>query len=174
VEGQQVADVILLNRHDLKERLSIRYSLTLNAQSNLTTGHTLYSIDCNPLATIVGDSVGRHDWGGAFCSEPLNRLRYGAAGTPNCRDNFARVLAGYGFEKADVTDGCNLNLFMNFEVRPDGSRGVGLPFSAAGDYFDLRAEMDLLVAVSACPQELNPCNAYNPTPVRAIAYQPGA
>ena len=172
VEGQQVPDVLLFNLHNVKERLSTGYSLSLNRSGNLTTGHTLYSIDCNAMATIVGDTVGQHYWGGGFCSEAVNFARYGVRGTPNCRDNLTDALKPYGFTKEDVTDGCCLNFFMNLGERPDGTRGTELPFSQAGDYVDLRAEMDLLVAISACPQDRNPCNAFNPTPIGVVIYEP--
>ena len=174
VEGQQVPDVLLFNLHNVKERLSTGYSLSLNRSGNLTTGHTLYSIDCNAMATIVADTVGQHYWGGGFCSEPVNFARYGVRGTQNCRDNLTEALKPYGFTKEDVTDGCCLNFFMNLGERPDGSRGTELPFSQAGDYVELRAEMDLLVAISACPQDRNPCNAFNPTPIGVVIYEPAA
>jgi uncharacterized protein len=172
VEGQQVPDILVYNRHNLKECLSTGYSLSLNKAQNLTTGHTLYSIDCNPLATIVADTVGRHFWGGGFCSEPLNVARFGDPGIGNCRDNLAAALAPYGLAKDDITDGCCLNLFMNLGPRPDGGYGVDLPFSRAGDYLEMRAEMDLLLAISACPQDRNACNAFNPTPIGVVIYTP--
>ena len=66
----------------------------------------------------------------------------------------------------------NINFFMNVPIEPDGSLGIVDGISAAGLYVDLRAEMDVIVVVSNCPQINNPCNGFNPTPVKMIITNP--
>lgn len=172
VEGEQVPDVVFFNRQNLDEKTSMQYSRSLNRAAMLTTGHYMYSLECNRLAKIVGDTVGVHDLNGAFCSEPLNYVRYGERGTRNCRDNLAMAVAPYGLTKKDITEGCCLAPFMTRVVGEDGSFTIGPPASRAGDYIEFQAEMDLLVAVSACPTWRNPCNGFNPTSVGVIVYEP--
>jgi uncharacterized protein YcgI (DUF1989 family) len=102
----------------------------------------------------------------------LNRKRYGRPQDPNCRQNFLDQLARYGMGPRDMV--ANLNFFMYVPVGADGAMDMGPSISKPGDYVDLRAEMDVLAVVSNCPQMNNPVNDYNPTPVRAIVYQPEA
>jgi urea carboxylase-associated protein 1 len=134
----------------------------------VTTGHGLYSDLGRRLFTIVADTCGRHDTIGGCCSAESNRLRYGVEGTPNCRDGFLRALARVGLGKKDIV--ANLNFFMNVPVAPDGSMAIADGRSRPGDHVDLRAEMDVLVAVSNCPQIYNPCNGGRPTPIRLVTY----
>jgi hypothetical protein len=88
----------------------------------------------------------------------------------NCRDSFLHALAhcGCGMGKRDLTS--NINFFMNVPVTPEGGLTFEDGISAAGRYVEMRAEMDVVVLVSNCPQLNNPCNAYNPTPVRMLVW----
>ncbi|MEA2622508.1 MAG: uncharacterized protein QOH61_1418 [Chloroflexota bacterium] len=172
VEGEQVPDVTLLDLRNLSERLSTQYTKSLNNVAMPTVGHHLYSLECNRLATIVADTVGDHDWSGGFCSEPLNFLRYGVRGTRNCRDNLAFALAPYGLTKRDVTEGANIAFFMHRVPGEDGSFKIGPPSSKAGDYVEIQAVRDVLVAISACPQDRGPTNGFNPTSVGIVIYDP--
>ncbi len=122
------------------------------------------------LFTIVDDTCGRHDTIGGCCSAESNQFRYKEEGTPNCRDNFLRALADFGLGKKDIV--ANLNFFMNVPVEPDGGMALVEGFSAPGDIVDLRAEMDVLAVISNCPQTRNPVNAFNPTPIRLIIWEP--
>jgi uncharacterized protein len=178
LEGRQVPDVMAHNRHRIKESLSTRYSLSLNGKTSLSTGDTLYSFLCNPLATIVGDTVGRHFWGGNFCSEGLRFRWTGVHGLPNCRDNLVAALTSYGLLADDIRDGGCLNPFMNYQVGDDRSRDglvrIGPAFSQAGDYFELRAEEDLVVAISACPDDTSAVNDHTPTAIGVVVYRAAA
>ncbi len=111
------------------------------------------------------------DPGGA-CSAESNHFRYGVKNTSNCRDNFLRGLEEFGLGKKDIV--ANVNLFMNVPVESDGKMGLTDGLSVPGDYVDLRAEIDVLTVISNCPQTRNPCNGFNPTPVRLIIWQPPA
>jgi uncharacterized protein YcgI (DUF1989 family) len=171
IEGKQVPDLVCFNERDLTEHLSMGNSLLLNKRRELREGNVLYSVICNPMMTITGYSNQESYSYGPMCSEELNRIRYGVPGTRNCRDNFAMALASHGFNQRQIP-----NAFvplMCVEVEADGSMEIKEPTSCAGDFYDLRAEMDLLVAVSNCPQERNPCNGFKPTPMGIIIYEAG-
>jgi uncharacterized protein YcgI (DUF1989 family) len=168
IEGQQVADTICFNINNLDEKLNNENTMLLNYTYNPTEGHVVYSDDCNPMFTILRDTVGRNYPGGAMCSEELNRLRYDVPGTRNCRDNLTMAVRSWGVSKRQLPGA--FTPFMNVVHYPDGRAEIAEPTSEPGDYIDLRAEMDLLVAISACPQERNPCNGWNPTPLRVVVY----
>ena len=171
VEGQQVPDLVCFNEKDLTEHLNMGNSLLLNKRRELRKGDVLYAVTCNPMMTIVDYSNGESYSYGPMCSEELNRIRYGVPGTRNCRDNFARALAPWGIGYRQIPNA--FVPFMRVAVGPDGTMEIQEPTSQPGDFYDLRAEMDLLAAVSNCPQERNPCNAFKPTPTGIIIYQPG-
>ena len=116
--------------------------------------------------TIVEDTCGRHDLLAGSCSEGTNRFRYDIPGTPNCRSNFETALRPFGLPLKEVP--YSFNVFMNVPIESDGKVSIQEPTSKPGDHIDLRAESDLIVGISNCPQERNPCNAFNPTPVRMI------
>jgi uncharacterized protein YcgI (DUF1989 family) len=170
VEGQQVADLVCFNLHDFTDRLNNENTMLLNHTWNPTKGHVLYSSNCHRMFTILEDTVGRNYPGGAMCSEELNFLRYGVRGTQNCRDNLAAALAPWGIPKHDLPGA--FAPFMNVRHHPDGRAEIAEPTSRPGDYIELRAEMDLLVAISVCPQELNPVNAWKSTPLRVVVWEP--
>jgi uncharacterized protein YcgI (DUF1989 family) len=111
--------------------------------------------------------------GGGYCTEQGNFLRYGIRGTRNCGDNLERALAPYGIRRRDMDEGCNFNIFMNVAYEPDGTFEIRLPVCKAGDSMDLEAQTDVLVGMSNCPQERNPCNGFNPTPMKIIVYERG-
>ena len=171
IEGKQVPDLVCFNESDLTEDLNLGNTLLLNKRRELRQGDGLYSVICNPMMTITGYSNELSYSYGPMCSEEVNRIRYGVAGTRNCRDNFAMALAPHGFDRRQIPNA--FVPFMRVEVEGNGSMEIKEPTSGAGDFYDLRAEMDLLVAVSNCPQERNPCNGFNPTPMGMIIYEPG-
>jgi uncharacterized protein len=172
LEGRQAIDFLCYSAADPIERYNAADTLKLAKTLFVTTGHGLYSDMGRRLFTIVADTCGRHDTIGGACSAESNRLRYGVEGTPNCRDNFLRALARLGLGKKDIV--ANLNFFMNVPVGPDGALAITDGLSRPGDYLDLRAEMDVLVALSNCPQIYNPCNGGRPTPIRLVVYEPAS
>jgi urea carboxylase-associated protein 1 len=172
LEGRQAIDFLCYSAADPSERYNAADTLKFAKTLFVTTGHGLYSDMGRRLFTIVADTCGRHDTIGGACSAESNRLRYGVEGTPNCRDNFLRALARLGLGKKDIV--ANLNFFMNVPVGPDGALAITDGLSRPGDYLDLRAEMDVLVALSNCPQIYNPCNGGRPTPIRLVVYEPAS
>jgi urea carboxylase-associated protein 1 len=170
LEGRQAVDFLCYNALDYEDRYAAADTMKINGNIFIRKGTVLYSVNCNPMFTVVADSCGFHDTLGGCCSAALNRRRYGKPGDPNCRQNFLTELARYGMGPRDMA--ANVNFFMYVPVAADGAMDMGPGISKPGDYVDLRAEMDVLAVISNCPQVNNPVNDFKPTPVRAILYQP--
>ncbi|MFC2047485.1 DUF1989 domain-containing protein [Chloroflexota bacterium] len=171
IEGQQVIDVTIFNLNDLTERSSCWHTRGVNETWRITEAHSIYSQRCNKMYTIIDDKVGKNVYDGGFCTEEINYVRYGIKGTRNCRDNLTMAVAPYGLTKKDIQEDGNCGLMMDMAPTPDGSYLIHEPIKQPDRYIDLLAEMDLLVAISNCPQDRNPCNAFNPTPVKIIIYE---
>jgi uncharacterized protein YcgI (DUF1989 family) len=168
VEGKQVPDLVAFNLHDPRERMSTNNSRLVQKKWLLTTGDALYSDEGNVLLRITDDTVGIHHASAGCCNEPANFLRYGIHGTRNCLDNLTMASAPIGVTKKEIPGAfCP---FMKVIQYPDGRYEIEEPDSRAGDYLDLTAEMDVFVAISNCPQENNPCNGFNPTPLQVIVF----
>ena len=170
LEGKQAIDFLAYNAHDPSERYNAADTMKYAGTIFLTKGHGIYTDMGRKLFTIVEDTCGRHDTIGGCCSAESNQLRYTDANTPNCRDTFLKGLAEHGLGKKDIV--ANLNFFMNVPVQPNGEMALAEGFSGPGDFVDLQAEIDVLAVVSNCPQTRNPVNAYNPTPIRLIVWEP--
>jgi urea carboxylase-associated protein 1 len=173
LEGNQAVDTLF---YDLRRPKEERYCAltTIRAQRNvyLTAGSRLLTGTGNVLMTITADTCGRHDTLGGACAAESNQVRYALDKKPmhSCRDSFLYALAesGYGLGKRDLSS--NINFFMNVPLTPEGGLTFEDGISGAGKYVEMRAETDVLVLVSNCPQLNNPCNAYNPTPVEMIVW----
>ncbi|WP_406328701.1 urea amidolyase associated protein UAAP2 [Streptomyces sp. NBC_00203] len=165
LHGNQAVDFLVYDAQDT----AVRYSApdTIHAQGNLflTTGSVLMSNEHTPLMTVVEDEVGRHDTVGGACSKESNTLRYGhhTWSQHACVDNFLAEGAKYGLGKRDLVS--NINWYMNVPVEKDGTLGIVDGISAPGLKLTLRAERDVIVLVSNCPQINNPCNGFEPTAV---------
>jgi urea carboxylase-associated protein 1 len=172
LEGNQAVDTIFYNAGDPAESYSVTDTLQQQGSVYLGTGSVLYSNRGRALMSIVADTCGRHDTLGGACSSESNIVRYAPEKKfmHSCRDSFLLALARAddGMGKRDLAP--NINFFMNVPVTPDGGLSFEDGLSGPGKYVELRAEMDVLVLVSNCPQLNNPCNAYNPTPVRFIVW----
>jgi len=168
LEGNQAVDFLLYAAEDDAERYSAQDTVAAQGNLFLRKGTVLRSNEGRPMMTIVASTVEYHDTIGGACSCESNTLRYGhhTKAEHACVENFleANLLEGRG--KRDIVS--NINFFMNVPVEPDGSLGIVDGISAPGLRVDLRAEMDVIVVVSNCPQINNPCNGFNPTPVRMI------
>ena len=170
LEGQQAVDFLCYDLSDLGVRYNAANTLKLNRSIYVGTGFKLYSDCAESLMTVVTDTVGYHDTIGGCCSAEVNYLRYGIKKTPNCRENFTSALREHGLDASDIP--ANVNFFMYVPVRADGSTEIEEGLSEPGDYVDLRADKDVLAVISNCPQLYNPCNGWNPTPIRVIEWQP--
>jgi urea carboxylase-associated protein 1 len=172
LEGNQAVDCLFYDAHDHAERYSAPDTIAAQGNLFLTTGTVLRSNEGAPMATIVADTCGRHDTVGGACSKESNTLRYGhhTAHQHACVENFLAEGSRWGLGKRDLVS--NINWFMNVPVETDGSLGIVDGISAPGLSVTLRAERDLLVLVSNCPQINNPCNGFDPTPVRVVITGP--
>lgn len=166
IEGRQAVDFLCYDAHDPGDRYSATNTLKVQGAAFVALGTVLYSDSGKPLLKVVADSLGRHDTIYGCCSEANNRLRYGVTGTHSCYANFTSELARHGLGQGAIV--ANVNFFMHVPVAADGSLGVAADVSPPGSHVDLLAETDTLAVLSACPQMLNPCNGYNPTPVRVV------
>ena len=124
------------------------------------------------MATIVADTCGRHDTVGGACAAESNQVRYAIEKRPmhSCRDSFLLALSKSGRDLSKRDIGANVNFFMNVPVSPDGALTFADGISGSGKYVELCAARDILVLVSNCPQLNNPCNGWNPTPVRMLVW----
>jgi uncharacterized protein YcgI (DUF1989 family) len=161
-EGQQVADVAWVAADDPSDAFSGIVTTQFNKAVYLTSGHVLYTERRRQAFTIVDDPAGPHDVLMGACSRQSYLLRYGAADHPNCQDLLQAALAEQGVHHV-VSD--TFNAFMNVPVDAQGRLSVEVPRSRAGDSVTLRAELDCLVAISACPADLSACNGWNPTSI---------
>ena len=174
LEGNQAVDCLLYSAADTTVRYSAPATIAAQQSIVLTAGSVLRADTGAPLMTVVADEVGVHDTIGGACSQESNTLRYGQHTREQhaCVENFLIEGSRWGLGKRDLVS--NINWFMNVPVDPDGALGIVDGLSAPGKRVALRAEVDTLVLVSNCPQINNPCNGFNPTPVRMIVTRPEA
>jgi uncharacterized protein len=172
VGGNQSADTLLYDAADPADRYDAQQTIAFQANAYVRTGTVLRSATGRPLMTVVGNEVDRQDTIGGACSKESNTLRYGhhTYHQHGCRENFLREGARHGLGARDLVS--NLNFFMNVPVEADGALGIVDGLSGPGKRVALRAERDVLVVVSNCPQINNPCNDFNPTPLRMIVTRP--
>lgn len=178
LEGNQAVDTLLYNAYDYADRYSAQDTIRTQGNIYLTTGTRLISTFRNILLTIVADTCGRHDTLGGACSAESNMVRYAVEkrSMHACRQSFLQgalawsIASGRTLNKRDLT--ANINFFMNVPATEGGKLTFEDGVSDAGKYVELRAEMDTLIVISNCPQLNNPCNAYNPTPVRVLIWNP--
>jgi urea carboxylase-associated protein 1 len=172
LEGNQAVDTLFFSAADPSERYSAVDTIREQGAIYLTTGSPLMSTENNVLLSIVADTCGRHDTVGGACSAESNQVRYALDKKymHSCRDNFLLEIQQHRPElsKRDLT--ANINFFMNVPVTPEGGLDFDDGISAPGRYVEMRAERDVIVLISNCPQLNNPCNGYNPTPIRILVW----
>jgi uncharacterized protein len=176
LEGNQAVDTLFYNADDTAEHYSAQNTMQAQQRIYLTTGTVLLSNRGNPMLRIEEDTCGRHDTLGGACSAESNTVRYALEKRHmhSCRDSFLLALARHpagnngGLTKRDLPS--NINFFMNVPVTPAGELRFADGISAAGRHVQLLALIDTLVLISNCPQLNNPCNAYNPTPIRVMTW----
>jgi urea carboxylase-associated protein 1 len=168
LHGNQAVDSLFYAAADHTRRYSAQATVVGQHNIFLTTGSVLRATDGTALMTIVADEVGNHDTIAGACSKESNSLRYGhhTVHQHACAENFLAEGAKWGLGKRDIVP--NVNFFMNVPVEADGTLGIVDGLSAPGKSLTLRAEIDTLVLVSNCPQINNPCNGFDPTPVRMV------
>ncbi len=169
-EGQQAVDALLYCLADPTERYSAQDTLRTQGSAYVELGTKLVSNKGRVMARITADSCGRHDTSAGCCSCESNAVRFGETTKYQhaCRENFILELAKYGLGKRDIV--ANLNFFMNVPIDPDGNFTVVDGISAPGNYVDVSMELDVIFVISNCPQVNNPCNGFDPTPIRVMIW----
>jgi urea carboxylase-associated protein 1 len=172
LEGNQAVDTLFFDAHEPTDRYSAVDTIREQGNIYLTTGTRLFSSEGNVLLTIVADTCGRHDTLGGACAAESNQVRYALEKKHmhNCRDTFLLELQTHlePMTKRDIP--ANINFFMNVPVTPEGGLTFEDGISGSGRYVELQAERDVTLLISNCPQLNNPCNAYDPTPVRVLVW----
>ncbi|MCG8030288.1 MAG: urea carboxylase-associated family protein [Candidatus Thiodiazotropha taylori] len=173
LEGNQAADTLFYSADNPAERYSAMDTIREQGNVYLTAGSKLRSNENNVMLEVVADTCGRHDTLGGACATESNTVRYDLEKRcmHACRDSWMLAVAEhpeYGISKRDITH--NINFFMNVPVTAEGGLTFEDGISAPGKYVELRAEMDVIVLLSNCPQLNNPCNGYNPTPIECLIW----
>ena len=165
-EGEQAVDALIYVADDTAERYSAQDTLRVQGSAYVELGTKLISNRGRVMARITADTCGRHDTSAGCCSCESNAVRFGEATRylHACRENFILELSRHGLTKRDIVS--NLNFFMNVPIEPTGNFTVLDGPSSPGNYVDVTAEIDVLFVISNCPQVNNPCNGFDPTPIR--------
>src|SRR3954464_14052358 len=162
LEGEQVADLTAFKAADKSEWLSSGRTIDYANRIYVTTNDILYSNRSRPMFTIVADDVGRHDFLLTPCSPETFQILYHHEGEhPSCFGNLCGGLAAFGIEPDEIPT--TFNIFMNVDVLATGELRIGPPRSKPGDAIELRAEMDLIVGLTACSAEMS--NNYRFKPI---------
>ena len=172
IEGNQAVDTTFYDLTNLEDHYSAVQTIVMQKNIYLTTGSILRAESGKPLLEIVAYKTGRHDTLGGACSSQSNTVRYAREKRymHNCRDSFMLQLADCGedIRKRDLAP--NINFFMNVPVTKEGGLKFDDGVSSPGKYVEMKALEDVMILISNCPQLNNPCNAYNPTPVRLLIW----
>lgn len=173
LEGDACVNLLVYNAGAPLERLNVADTVKVQWNAYLGPGSLLLSDMGRVLMSIERDTCGRHD---ALCgcsNERSNERRYGSGGNhgpfPNARDRFLIALAKHGLSRKDVAP-C-VNLFKGVRVDADGSTRLIRPGPVPGQYVELRAEMDVLVALANTPHVLDERPSYTATSVRVTAWR---
>lgn len=172
MEGNQAVDTTFYDMTNPEDHYGAVTTVVMQQNIYLTTGSILRTESGKPLLEITADLTGRHDTLGGACSSQSNTVRYAREKIDmhNCRDSFMLQLAksDSGIQKRDLAP--NINFFMNVPVTKEGGLKLDDGVSAPGKYVEMKALEHTMVLISNCPQLNNPCNAYNPTPVRLLIW----
>ena len=172
LEGKQAVDTTVYDLKNPDDHYGAVTTIVMQKKIYLTTGSILRTESGKPLLKITADLTGHHDTLGGACSSQSNTVRYAREKIDmhNCRDSFMLQLAlsNSGIAKRDLDP--NINFFRNVPVTKEGGLKFDDGVSAPGKYVEMKALEDTMVLISNCPQLNNPCNAYNPTPVRLIIW----
>jgi len=170
VEGKQVGDLTLLNARDRTEKLNIQVTVSTNGRS-FFKARVLYSgpPHFRPMLTILEDKYGMH-WLHGRCTSQMYKTRFGVENHRNCHDNIVEALAPFGVAPHEVPFD-TFNIFMIADIDSEGLYTFRPPLIEKGDFIEFRADMDVLVALSACPED-DEVNDYVPKPLKVEIRDP--
>ncbi|MDR2427183.1 MAG: DUF1989 domain-containing protein [Endomicrobium sp.] len=172
LQGNQAADTLFYDVADPSDHYSAVKTIAAQKNIYLTTGSILLAESGKQLLKITADTCGRHDTLGGACSSQSNTVRYAHEKDymHNCRDTFMHCISNVKqYSKRDLA--ANINFFMNVPVTAQGQLCFEDGVSYAGAYVEMKAVTDVMLLLSSCPQLNNPCNAYNPTPVKIAIWE---
>nr|WP_256224171.1 urea carboxylase-associated family protein [Paenibacillus sp. 1_12] len=158
VDGAQVADLVAYRADDTSERLDPGVTMDALHKMKVKPTDLIYSNKYRPLLTVIADTVGQHDFINPACRSEMYELLYNKQNHASCYENLNMALTPFGITPPDQH--YPFNLFMNTVIQPSGDIQIKKPLSKAGDYIELRAEIDLIIAISACPCAESDCNGY--------------
>jgi uncharacterized protein YcgI (DUF1989 family) len=160
-KGEQVSDMVLFNAEDTREKISSGKTLDFEENILITKGNFLWSNRSRKMMRILEDTNGRNDFLLAPCSPETFQIMYNNPDYhPSCFENLYTNLVPFGIEPDDVPTA--FNIFMNVQFKPDGKLSVDPPLSKAGDYVLFEAQMDLIVALTACSAEDSNGGSFKP------------
>jgi uncharacterized protein YcgI (DUF1989 family) len=166
-QGEQVSDLFAFEDGDTACSLSSGRTIDYAGKIYLTKGDVLWSNDSRPMFTILDDDVGRHDFLLTPCSQEMFEILYKHRGHhPSCFENLRDAFAPFGIRPEQIST--TFNIFMRVDVEPDGAVSVKPPLSKAGDAISLRAEMDLVCALTACSAEGSNNGSFKPIDFEVI------
>jgi uncharacterized protein YcgI (DUF1989 family) len=163
VSGKQVADFVAFSLADRAEYLSTSMTRAKNNSLMLQANQKLYSNRRNELLQVVEDTVGRHDLLFPACDPQRYKQDYDIEDHPNCKTALATALADYDVSFDQIPD--PVNWFMNMAIVQKGEFEIRESLAERNDYVVVQALTDVVVAISACPQDQNPVNAGKPTDI---------
>ncbi len=166
-QGEQVSDLFAFADGDPSCSLSSGRSIDYAGKIYLSVGDTLWSNDSRPMFTIVKDDVGRHDFLLTPCSQQMFEILYKHRGHhPSCFENLKNAFESFGIAPERIST--TFNIFMTVDIDPQGTVSVKPPRSKAGDVIELRAEMDLVCALTACSAEGSNNGTFKPIDFEVI------
>ena len=168
--GKQVATFVAWNRHDFTEYLSTAETREANNALMLRKDDGIYSNRHNRMFTLLEDTVGRHDMLYPVCNTQRYLDDYGIPDHANCHDNILKAMDARGHELPDDRLPDAINFFMYVAVKGRGEFEIREPLSGRNDNVILRAHMDTIVAISACPNDQSPMTAFKPTDILVRVY----
>jgi uncharacterized protein YcgI (DUF1989 family) len=159
--GEQVADLFAFKDGDLACSLSSGRTIDYAGKIYFSTGDLLYANDSRPMLRVLADTAGRHDFLLTPCSQEMFEILYRCQGHhPSCFENLCNAFEPHGVRPEQIST--TFNIFMNVDVDPSGAVRVKCPTSRPGDYIELRAEMNLVCALTACSAEQSNNGSFKP------------
>lgn len=167
-QGEQVSDMVLFNADDVREKISSGKTLDFEESILISSGNFLWSNRSRKMMQILEDTNGRNDFLLAPCSPETFKIMYNNPEYhPSCFENLYTNLKPFGIEPDDVPTA--FNIFMNVQFDSNGKLRVDPPLSEPGDYVLFKAEMDLIVALTACSAEDSNNGSFKPIHFEIIA-----
>lgn len=167
LEGQQVGDLVAWLRARPDEYMSPAHTVSCNASIRLGAGAQLFTNHRKPIFTVLRDDVGKHDIIVPCCDPERFSRDFGMHEHRSCLVNLDEACDLLGL-KHDIRGETAWNVFMHNRITEDGAVVTDMASHPAGSTITLRAEADVVMLLSACPQDLTPCNAFNPTAMKLV------